>query len=232
MAPEAFDPEEFGGIGCASDVWAMGCCLLEMLSGSAPWGAERHQVIARKVCDKRLAPPIPSSISEPISVILSTCFCYSPRARPPALEVSTHLQALAAERPSGANHRESSATHTSCREPQAQASSRLLNAADGLNETTLQSVTKLKGNHAHVRAAAAATAAAAAIHERESWLKEHSDEKPSFLPLPLSKHHSSDIVDDQSIHILSRMGFKRSDCENALKSASGDMRRAALLLCE
>lgn len=51
MAPEAFDPEKFGGLGCNADIWSLGCCLLEMYAGSPPWNGLRYQVVSRKVCD-------------------------------------------------------------------------------------------------------------------------------------------------------------------------------------
>ena len=37
MPPEQFDPIGFGGIGTPADIWALGCCMIEMLDGNPPW---------------------------------------------------------------------------------------------------------------------------------------------------------------------------------------------------
>jgi serine/threonine protein kinase len=37
MSPEAFDPEQFGGITTQADSWSFACTLLEMLTGDMPW---------------------------------------------------------------------------------------------------------------------------------------------------------------------------------------------------
>ncbi|KAL1521424.1 hypothetical protein AB1Y20_021088 [Prymnesium parvum] len=99
MAPEAFDPEEFGGVGPPADIWSAGCCLLEMLDGKAPWEGERHQVVARKVCDKRMTPPLPPSLSKPIATLLAGSFQYLPSDRLTAAECVARLETIAAAHP-------------------------------------------------------------------------------------------------------------------------------------
>jgi serine/threonine protein kinase len=37
MSPEAFDPEQFGGVTFSADSWSFACSLLEMLTGVKPW---------------------------------------------------------------------------------------------------------------------------------------------------------------------------------------------------
>ena len=37
MAPEAFDPEAFGGVTFAADAWSFACTLTEMITGVKPW---------------------------------------------------------------------------------------------------------------------------------------------------------------------------------------------------
>ena len=56
MAPEAFDPESAGGIGPPADVWSMGCVMVEMLTGAAPWRAMPMQQIYVAVNQRRRTP--------------------------------------------------------------------------------------------------------------------------------------------------------------------------------
>lgn len=68
MAPEALDPESFGGMGTASDVWGIGCVLVEMLSGEAPWhGLKFIQARARQ------SPPMADARLES-----AHCICVAP----------------------------------------------------------------------------------------------------------------------------------------------------------
>ena len=91
MPPEAFDPEQFGGLTVASDIWALGCCLVEMLSGEAPWHGLPHMQVLRRVCDKRETPPIPSGLPPRIDTMLRRCFAHAPLDRPDAREVHSTL---------------------------------------------------------------------------------------------------------------------------------------------
>jgi len=94
MSPEAFDPEMFGGVGPATDVWSLGCCLVEMASGVPPWDGLRHQEISRTVCDKRETPSLPDGLPAAAIALLSSCFKYEPAARPKASAVHQSLVAI------------------------------------------------------------------------------------------------------------------------------------------
>eukprot|EP00316_Scyphosphaera_apsteinii_P004469 CAMPEP_0119316040 /NCGR_PEP_ID=MMETSP1333-20130426/38255_1 /TAXON_ID=418940 /ORGANISM="Scyphosphaera apsteinii, Strain RCC1455" /LENGTH=482 /DNA_ID=CAMNT_0007321575 /DNA_START=11 /DNA_END=1456 /DNA_ORIENTATION=+ len=90
MAPEAFDPAEFGGITAAADIWSMGCCVLQMLQGKPPWDGMRSQQISRQVCDKRSTPSMEADIPPPLAKLLFDCFS-SPVERPTAVQVHARL---------------------------------------------------------------------------------------------------------------------------------------------
>ena len=49
MSPEAFDPEQFGGVGFSTDAWSFACTLLEMITGVKPWDGVKMAPIVRKV---------------------------------------------------------------------------------------------------------------------------------------------------------------------------------------
>jgi hypothetical protein len=86
-SPEAFDPEQFGGIASATDIWALGCCVLELLSGEAPWAEMTHMQIMRAVCDQHEAPSIPPGLPMVVDGMLRRCFATAPSSRPSAREV-------------------------------------------------------------------------------------------------------------------------------------------------
>lgn len=252
MAPEAFDPEEFGGLGPAADVWATGCCLLEMLSGAPPWNGERHQVISRKVCDKRLTPPIPASVAEPISSLLAKCFNYQPASRPCARELCTSVKTIVEQqREMEQGGGRASAPHSSfyhnfashARELEAKLA--LLSATDGVLHQAKQSevgINTQSNEHggammgrAEIDSRAAVVVGASAhmmpmtfvnanVHERRP-----SECLPEIMP---DRHEQPNIVHDPKLQSLMDMGFDRAFCEAALEITDRDMRKAALLLCE
>ena len=87
MSPEALDPEMYGGVGMPSDIWALGCCVIEMLSGRQPFAGVPYHQIMRKVCDRREAPELPRGLLAPdMEQLLTRCVSHSPNARPRAAE--------------------------------------------------------------------------------------------------------------------------------------------------
>ena len=74
MGPESFDPEQFGGITFSSDIWALGCCIVETLVGKAPWEGLPHMQVARRVCDKHEIPSIPEGVPPKLDALLRRCF--------------------------------------------------------------------------------------------------------------------------------------------------------------
>ena len=103
MSPEVFDCEspEFGGrVTGAADVWSLGACLLEMITGSPPFAAMRMQQTITQVLVRRNTPPIPAD--SPFAPLLRRTFAYLPQQRPSMVEVLVGLQDAAAPVPRGA----------------------------------------------------------------------------------------------------------------------------------
>jgi serine/threonine protein kinase len=62
MAPELF---ETGGFGPEVDVWAMGCVVVEMCTGEAPFAGLQMAQIMRAVCDRHVAPTYLATLLPP-----------------------------------------------------------------------------------------------------------------------------------------------------------------------
>ncbi|KAJ2078885.1 Protein kinase of the Mitotic Exit Network [Coemansia sp. RSA 988] len=86
MAPEIIQLE---GACTASDIWSLGCTIIELLTGKPPY-AELMQMAAlyRIVEDEH--PPIPEGISEELKEFLLQCFRKDPHERPTALDLMSH----------------------------------------------------------------------------------------------------------------------------------------------
>eukprot|EP00291_Cryptomonas_curvata_P018057 CAMPEP_0172163424 /NCGR_PEP_ID=MMETSP1050-20130122/7265_1 /TAXON_ID=233186 /ORGANISM="Cryptomonas curvata, Strain CCAP979/52" /LENGTH=313 /DNA_ID=CAMNT_0012833615 /DNA_START=77 /DNA_END=1014 /DNA_ORIENTATION=+ len=61
MSPEAFDPEQFGGVTLRADSWSFACTLLELLTGTRPWAGVKMAPIVRRVMAGE-APPVPDGL--------------------------------------------------------------------------------------------------------------------------------------------------------------------------
>ena len=94
MSAEAFDPEQFGGITSATDIWSVGCSLLELVTGKAPWEGTGQPVIMSYVVIRREHPPIEAGIPAGLKAILSKCFKSTAAERPSARDLVLELQGL------------------------------------------------------------------------------------------------------------------------------------------
>jgi serine/threonine protein kinase/tetratricopeptide (TPR) repeat protein len=94
MAPEQWEEEETSG---ATDVWALGCMLYEMVSGRRPFEEPTVVKQALKVCSDEPLPQLDKGHSE-LTELIGLCLQKSQNKRPTAAEVVKRLEALGAER--------------------------------------------------------------------------------------------------------------------------------------
>ena len=86
MAPEVI---EMAGVSPASDIWSVGCTIIELLTGSPPYfDLNPMTALFRIVQDA--CPPIPEGISPALDNLLRQCFAKQPRNRPTARQLLHH----------------------------------------------------------------------------------------------------------------------------------------------
>jgi serine/threonine protein kinase len=92
MAPEQCDPERFGEIGPASDVWGLGATLYEALSGQqafGPDGGDRYPQLRRD------PPAIPTKAPPVLAAAVRASLQRDPASRPTAADLDDLLEGLA-----------------------------------------------------------------------------------------------------------------------------------------
>lgn len=88
MAPEAHQQK----LSTKSDIWSLGCLVIEMVTGSNPWGnclnGEVSAVLAlqRKLANQE-SPEIPADVSPECQQFIRRCLHYSYRERPSAKQL-------------------------------------------------------------------------------------------------------------------------------------------------
>ncbi|VUZ39572.1 unnamed protein product, partial [Hymenolepis diminuta] len=90
MAPEVLRGEAYGR---ACDIWSVGCCLLEMLSGKPPWNDSRltnQYALMFTIASTDQPPPYTKSISPSVRQFLDSCFNRVPEQRPTARRLLQH----------------------------------------------------------------------------------------------------------------------------------------------
>ncbi|CAK7336334.1 unnamed protein product, partial [Dovyalis caffra] len=107
-SPMYVSPEilNFGSQESASDIWALGCVVLKMLTGKPPWILETDlkkdpDLVMRdlfsRIGSTHELPVIPSNISEESKDFLRCCFPKSPALRSTASELLNHKFVMAFE---------------------------------------------------------------------------------------------------------------------------------------
>ncbi|CAE7245848.1 MAPKKK3 [Symbiodinium microadriaticum] len=89
MAPELFRGR--GKLTTTSDIWSLGCCVLEMATGSPPWFEKRFDNILQAchvIANSEELPAIPAELSKQASTLICVCLKRNPQERPTALELN------------------------------------------------------------------------------------------------------------------------------------------------
>eukprot|EP00752_Nemacystus_decipiens_P011842 g10504.t1 len=104
MAPEVLQVHNLRGGWMKADVWSFGATVLEMCSGSPPWGAIGPLAAMFKISCTRDLPAIPETVSATVQDLMRQCFCRDPSSRPTADELLRHpsIAVAAADRSSHA----------------------------------------------------------------------------------------------------------------------------------
>ncbi len=98
--PAYMAPEQWGGGECtgATDVWALGLLLYEMVSGQPALSAPSHVQICFQVCSPEPMPPLRGQVPGELRDLVARCLDKDAAARPPVAELGETLSALLALR--------------------------------------------------------------------------------------------------------------------------------------
>ncbi|KAG0226449.1 Suppressor of Sensor Kinase (SLN1) [Actinomortierella wolfii] len=90
MAPEVIKGGEKGRKG-SMDIWSLGCCVLEMVTGRRPWAhLDNEWAVMYHVATQHPPLPDPSQLSKRGLAFLKATFIRSPLERPTAVELLQH----------------------------------------------------------------------------------------------------------------------------------------------
>lgn len=87
MAPEVI--EMLPTVGPASDIWSLGCTVIELLTGAPPYFELGPMTALFKIVEDQL-PPFPAGISEELNDFLVKCFDRDAGKRPSAKQLMDH----------------------------------------------------------------------------------------------------------------------------------------------
>lgn len=91
MSPEAFSA---ANVGPRSDIYSLGCLLLECVTGEMPWHGMQLVQIAFQVAMARNAPPLPPpgpDAPPELLALIQECLAYNPKERPSSGEAMKSL---------------------------------------------------------------------------------------------------------------------------------------------
>lgn len=86
MAPEVI---EMSACGPTSDIWSLGCTVIELHTGAPPYFELGPMSALFNIVEDR-HPPLPENLSELLRAFLKVCFKKDPRQRPTAAELCEH----------------------------------------------------------------------------------------------------------------------------------------------
>ena len=86
MAPEVFEGSE----STAQDIWSVGCCMLEMITGRPPFHDCEPKTLPSLLSKLKEPPPYPETISQSMRSFLDQCFQINPHKRPSAFDLLCH----------------------------------------------------------------------------------------------------------------------------------------------
>ncbi|XP_010528879.1 PREDICTED: mitogen-activated protein kinase kinase kinase ANP1 isoform X2 [Tarenaya hassleriana] len=88
MAPEVIRQT---GHSFSADIWSVGCTVIEMVTGKAPWSQQYKEVAAIfYIGTTKAHPPIPENLSADVKDFLLKCLQEEPNLRPTASELLKH----------------------------------------------------------------------------------------------------------------------------------------------
>lgn len=88
MAPEVVCQSKYGK---KADVWSLGCTLIEMATGTTPWGKFKNYVQAlQRIGLSKDIPDIPTDISDNLKDFISLCLKRIAADRPTIMQLKEH----------------------------------------------------------------------------------------------------------------------------------------------
>ena len=88
MAPEVIRQK---GVGRRSDIWSLGCTVIELLTGHPPWHEiQNYTACLFTIASGKAPPAFPPGISREGEDFLNKCFIRNPRQRPTAKSLLKH----------------------------------------------------------------------------------------------------------------------------------------------
>lgn len=90
MAPEVITHNDGAGSGRASDIWSLGCVVIEMASGKRPWYELESSVMIMFRVGMGNCPAVPDSLSQEGKDFLSHCLVHDPNERWTASQLQDH----------------------------------------------------------------------------------------------------------------------------------------------
>ncbi|KAI8342992.1 kinase-like domain-containing protein, partial [Chlamydoabsidia padenii] len=86
MAPEVI---ELKGASTKSDIWSLGCTIIELCTGKPPYADLLPMTALFRIVEDDY-PPIPNGLSQDLCDFLQQCFAKNPNDRPTATDLLTH----------------------------------------------------------------------------------------------------------------------------------------------